>query len=86
MVIMVTSQLTPNVPKIKKENEIEKEEKEENERKKLLWRKWQEAIQKEFGNIKKQQVWRKICTSLILLNCRCMKNKRVFKIKYKSVH
>ena len=48
--------------------------------------KLQEAIHKEFGNVKKQQVWRKMLKSLKPPNCRCMKNKWVFNIKHNDVY
>ena len=46
------------------------------------WRKWQEAIQKKFGNMKKQQIWRKTHKSLMPPNGRCIKNNWVFKLKH----
>ena len=44
------------------------------------------AIQKEFGDMEKQQVWRKTQKSLMHPNHRCVKNKWVFKIKHNGVY
>ena len=46
-------------------------------------RKWQEAIWKEFGVMKNSK---KMHKSLIPPNCKCVKNKWVFKIKWNVVH
>ena len=51
-----------------------------------LRRKWQEAIEKDFGDMNKQQVWRKIHKKLMPLNLPYVKNKWVFKIKHNCVY
>ena len=48
--------------------------------------KWQEAVCNEFADMIKQQVWHMTCKSLMTLNCMCIKNKLVFKIKHNSVY
>ena len=49
-------------------------------------RKWHEAIGKEFKDRSKQQVWQKMHKNLMLLNCRCIKNKWDFNIKHNGVY
>lgn len=44
-----------------------------------LWRKWREAMEKEFSNMIKQQVWSKISKSCAP-NCRHIKSKWFFKL------
>ena len=48
--------------------------------------KWQEAIKQEFDDMNEQQVWHKTSKSLMPPNCRCLKNKWVFKIKHNGMY
>ena len=47
--------------------------------------KWREAIRKEFGDMNRRGVWRKILRSKMPRDRRCVKNKWVFKIKRNGV-
>ena len=47
--------------------------------------KWREAIRKEFRDMIKRKVWRRVKKSSIPSNRRCVKSKWVFKIKQKGV-
>ena len=49
-------------------------------------KKWQGTIHKETADMNKQQVWQKMLKRLMPPNCRCIKDKWVFKIKQNSVY
>ena len=78
--VMVFSNIEPALDKPQTLNEAW------NHPNKKSWRKWQEAIWKEFANMNKQQVWQKMLKSLMLSNCRYIKNDWVFKIKHNSMY